>query len=281
MLIWWDPRANEGKGQWVGYDVPDFEKEKPPDADAKEEGEGMDAISGTDPFIMNSEGRGRLFAPFGLKDGPLPTHYEPVESPVRNLLYPRYQCNPCAYMYGDQPNNHYNGPENPQYPYALTTYRLTEQHTSGAMSRWNTWLSELQPALFAEIDPVLAAEKGIENGDWVTISTERTAIEARALVTNRVQPLRVEGRTVHTVGLPYHWGPSGVVTGDVVNDLMSIALDPNVRIHEAKAQTCNLRKGRKRTDVPPREADMPHASTKEGGAVDRTDSEGAEMLATR
>jgi formate dehydrogenase major subunit len=168
--------------------------------------------------------------------------------------------------------------ENPDYPYSVTTYRLTEHHTSGAMSRWSTWLAELQPALFCEIDPVLADEKGVQTGDWVTIKTARAEIEARALVTERMQPVLVNGRTTHVVGLPYHWGPRGVVTGDVVNDLVGIALDPNVRIHEAKAFTCDLRKGRKSAAGPPRDDGMPHASTEAGGAIGRLGSEGAEML---
>jgi formate dehydrogenase major subunit len=277
-LIWWDAQANDGKGAWTGYDVPDFEKTKPPDADAKEEGEGMDAISGADPFIIHAEGRARLFAPFGLKDGPLPAHYEPVETPMPNLLYPRYPYNPPTLLYGDQPNNPYNGQENPDYPYVLTTYRLTEHHTSGAMSRWLTWLSELQPTFFVEISPALAAEKQIETGEWVTIRTARTAIEARAMVSDRIQPLHVDGRQIHVVGLPYHWGPQGVVTGDAANDLVGIALEPHVHIHEAKALTCNLQKGRKRADQPARTEGQPHASTREGGTIERTHSEGAEML---
>jgi formate dehydrogenase major subunit len=138
-----------------------------------------------------------------------------------------------------------NGRENSRYPYVITTYRLTEHHTSGAMSRWSSWLSELQPALFCEIDAQLAQEKGVANGDWVTISTSRSSIEARALVTDRVQPLKIGKRRVHVIGLPYHFGPSGLVTGDVANDLIGVALDPNVRIHEAKAFTCDLRKGRR------------------------------------
>jgi formate dehydrogenase major subunit len=277
-LIWWDAAAADGKGKWVGYDVPDFEANKPPDYQPDGKSLGMAALSGSDPFIIHAEGRGRLFAPMGLKDGPMPTHYEPVESPVPNLLYPQNRINPVAQIFPDEPNNQYNGPENPAYPYVVTTYRLTEHHTSGAMSRWVTWLSELQPTLFAEIDPVLAAEKGVQTGEWVTISTARTSIEARAMVTDRMQPLKIEGRVVHVVGLPYHWGPKGVVTGDVVNDLIGIALDPNVRIHEAKAATCNLRKGRKRTGEPPREETMPNASAEDGGTIGRTGSEGAEML---
>jgi formate dehydrogenase major subunit len=280
-LVWWEPGAGDeagGNGQWTGYDVPDFELHKAPTTPGDVNGEGMDALSGAEPFIIHSEGRARLFAPYGLKDGPLPTHYEPVETPVGNLLYPRYPHNPTALLYPDEPNNAYNGPRNPQFPYILTTYRLTEHHTSGAMSRWSTWLSGLQPELFAEIDHELAAAKGIQNGDWITISTQRTAIEARALVTERVQPLRIEGQTLHVVGLPYHWGPDGVVTGDIVNDLIAIMLEPNVRIHEAKALTCDLRKGRKHGDLSARAQGGGHASTRQGGAIKRRGSEGAEML---
>jgi formate dehydrogenase major subunit len=276
-LVWWDPAAANGQGEWVGHDVPDFTRHKAPHADASETGHGMDALSGSDPFIMHADGRGWLYVPHGLKDGPLPTHYEPVESPMPNLLYPKYQHNPAAVLF-QRSDNPYNGAENPEFPYVITTYRLTEHHTSGGMSRWNTWLSELQPELFAEIDPALAREKQLETGDWVTISTARGQVEARAMVTERVQPLRINGRTIHVVGLPYHWGPAGVVVGDIANDLIGVAIDPNVRIHEAKAFTCNLRKGRKDNAVLLREYADLRAPAADGGAVDRTHSEGAEML---
>jgi formate dehydrogenase major subunit len=176
----------------------------------------------------------------------------------------------------ERSDNPYNGLENPEYPYVITTYRLTEHHTSGAMSRWNSWLSELQPELFVEISPRLAAEKGIQTGDWATISTARDSVEARAIVTERMQPLRIKGRTIEVVGMPYHWGPAGIVAGDIVNDLVAVAIDPNVRIHEAKAFTCNLRKGRKSENLylPAHE---PVTEPAEGGAVGRTHSEGAEM----
>jgi formate dehydrogenase major subunit len=144
------------------------------------------------------------------------------------------------------------------------------------MSRWLSWLSELQPALFAEISPALAAEQGIDNGEWVTISTSRAEIEARALVTERMQPMRVNGQKVDVIGLPYHWGPRGLVTGDAVNDLVGVVLDPTVKIHEAKSFTCNLRKGRKRADAPPTE-ETTHAALVEGGTIGRSKSEGAQM----
>ena len=275
-LVWWDAKANEGKGQWTGNDVPDFEPTKAPHTDAKEQGVGMDAISGTDPFIMNADGRAWLFTPHGCLDGPLPAHYEPAESPARNALYPQAQNNPALVTF-NRPDNPSNGQVNPAYPYAITTYRLTEQHTTGAMSRWLSWLAELQPALFVEISPALAAEKGVEHGDWVTISTSRAEVEAYALVTERMQPLRVNGQMTHVIGLPYHWGPRGLVTGDVVNDLIGVALDPNVKIHEGKAFTCNLRKGRKGA-TPPRAESLPPAALEQGGTIGRLASEGAEML---
>jgi formate dehydrogenase major subunit len=242
-LVWWDREQR----QWTGYDTPDFPRDKAPSTPARPDGLGIDAHSGADPFIMNQDGRAWLYAPSGLKDGPLPAHYEPFESPVANALYPDWQNNPCVVTF-DRRDNPMNGRENPRYPYVITTYRLTEHHTSGAMSRWNSWLAELQPALFCEIDQRLAEEKGVSNGDWVTITTSRSSIEARALVTDRVQPLRIGKRKVHVIGLPYHFGPSGLVTGDVANDLIGVALDPNVKIHEAKAFTCDLRKGRKSLD---------------------------------
>jgi formate dehydrogenase major subunit len=142
------------------------------------------------------------------------------------------------------------------------------------MSRWSTWLSELQPELFAEINPELAAELDIRMGDWVTVTTARAEIEARAMVTERMQPMRIEGKTLHVIGMPYHWGPAGVVTGDVVNDLIGVALDPTSKIHEAKVFTCNMRKGRRARAIP---SGGPHASVAEGGTIGRIGSEGAEM----
>ncbi|HET7638807.1 MAG TPA: molybdopterin dinucleotide binding domain-containing protein, partial [Ktedonobacteraceae bacterium] len=133
----------------------------------------------------------------------------------------------------------------PDYPYAITTYRLTEHHVSGAMSRWINWLSELQPELFAEISEELAAEKGISNGDWITIWTKRGEVEAKAMVTQRIKPLRINGRIIHQIGLPFQWGYKGVVTGDIANDLLLLVAERNVSMHEAKAFTCNMRPGRR------------------------------------
>jgi formate dehydrogenase major subunit len=189
---------------------------------------------------MHPDGAGWIWVPSGLKDGPLPSHYEPLESNVTNTLYAQ-QKNPAADRM-ERDGNRYASSPDARFPYVLATYRLTEHHTSGAMTRTLSHLAELQPELFAEISPELAQEAGVANGDRVTITTARGAIEARALVTARMPSLDVNGRRIHQVGLPYHFGWRGLVTGDVVNDLVAISEEPNVRIFESKGLTCDLRR---------------------------------------
>ena len=239
-LVWWD----EEKKQWTGLDRPDYEKETPPDAPADiEHGKGVKALGGARPFTLHPDGVGWLYVPSGLKDGPLPTHYEPLESVTENPLYGQ-QTNPAANR-KKRPDNPYAAFHDARFPYVLTTYRLTEHHTAGGMTRHLSHLSELQPELFTEVSPELAEEIGLEHGAWATISTPRSRIEARVLITRRMRPLRIDGRTVHQVGLPYHWGYRGQVTGDVVNDLLVISEEPNVRIMETKALVCNVVPGRR------------------------------------
>ncbi len=228
-------------GRWVGLDVPDFPVTKAPRAPAQPFGVGLDYHDGASPFIMKGDGKGWLYVPSGLLDGPLPTHYEPYESPVPNIVY-RQQTNPVALVY-NVPGNSYAPVGSSQYPHVLSTYRLTEHHLSGAMSRWLPWLAELQPELFCEISPEHAAEIGVANTEWVVISTPRGSIRAKALVTPRIQPFHLRDRKVHHVGLPWHWGYKGLTTGDVVNNLSALVGDPNVNIHEAKVFVCQVRKG--------------------------------------
>src|SRR5207249_1095530 len=206
--IWWD----SSQKKWMGHDVPDFPATKAPDAKAKPGAIGLDALSGKDPFILKPDGVGWLFNPAGLLDGPLPTHYEPAESPVRNALY-RQQMSPVL-KYWKHDGNPLAAVGDPRFPYVITTYRLTEHYLAGAMSRWNPWLAELMPELFIELSPELAKEKGIRNTDWVRVRTPRAEIRAKALVTRRVHPLRIGNKLIHQVGMPWHWGWEGVVTGD-------------------------------------------------------------------
>ncbi len=242
-LVWWDDDAS----RWTGFDVPDFEADKPPSYRPPDGAKGVAALSGIDPFIMQADGKGWLYVPAGIMDGPMPTHYEPQDSPFTNLLYAQ-QRNPSRLVYPHehnryQPSGSTTGSE--VYPYVVTTYRLTEHFTAGGMSRWSSYLSELQPELFCEVSPELAATEGLENGGWATIVTARGAVEARVLVTDRMTPLRVDGRRVEQVGLPYHWGPNGLSTGDAVNDLSAIVLDPSAHIQEVKAFSANIRPGRR------------------------------------
>jgi formate dehydrogenase major subunit len=191
--------------------------------------------------LHNADGKGRLFVPAGLVDGPLPTHYEPYESPVHNLIYRRHERNPVAIRYA-VPGNAYAEIGSSEYPHVLSTYRLTEHHLSGTMSRWLPWLAELQPELFCEISPEHAEILGVRSTEFVVISTPRGSIRAKALVTRRIRPFVLRERTLHHVGLPWHWGYKGIAQGDVVNDLTALVGDPNVNIHEAKVFVCNVTK---------------------------------------
>jgi formate dehydrogenase major subunit len=239
-LVWWD----EAAGHWTGLDVPDFTATKRPDYKPPADAVGDAALAGDRPFILHADGLGWIWVTTGLKDGPLPTHYEPLESPTRNPIYPGVQSNPTAEK-RERPDNEYAVSPDPRYPCVLNTYRLTEHHAGGGMSRFLSHLAELQPECFCEISLELARERGIQNGDWVTIVTARGAIEARALVTRRIKTLDIDGRQVHQVGIPIHWGYSGLVKGDSANDLVAISEEPNVRIMETKGLLCNVLPGRR------------------------------------
>ena len=239
-LIWWN--AQESK--WAGPDEVDFEETKAPDyePDWAENPSGMEAIDGRAPFIMIADGRGSLFVPSGLKDAPLPTHYEPVESPVRNAFYAQ-QDNPVAKKW-ERDGNPYHTVGDPRFPHVLTTYRLTEHHAGGTPTRSVPHTAELQPEGFAEIPPELARELGIRTLDWVVLATARGAIETKAMVTERLRPFEIDGRRVYQIGMPWHFGWIGYATGDIANVLTSVVGDPNTSMHENKALTCSLRPGR-------------------------------------
>ncbi len=238
-LIWWD----EKKGEWTGHDVPDFPKTKSPDYVPPHGAKGLEAIAGTEPFMLHSDGRAWLYVAAGLMDGPMPTHYEPMESPLKNPLYAR-QTNPGINWFS-RPDNKFSPPGDPRFPHVLTTYRLTEHHTTGAMSRFLPHLNELMPALFVEMSVELAAEIGVLNGDDVVIATLRGAVQAKALVSRRMRPLMVDGnRRIHQIALPYHWGYAGPSKGGIVNDLIAISGEPNVTIMETKALACTVVPGK-------------------------------------
>ncbi len=222
-LFWWDGST------WHRNDVPDFNATVPPEVSAK------------NAFIMTAEGCGRLFTT-GLNDAPLPIHYEPAESPVPNLLYPRATYNPVSQRWY---KDHTCATGDPKYPYVITTYRISEHYQSGAMTRNMPWLVEAMPELFVELSEELAAELKIKNGEVVTIESYRLpkGIQAKACVTKRLKPLVVDGKTTHIVGMPFHWGYMGMARGAITNDLAPSVGDPNTTIPEYKAFLCNIRKG--------------------------------------
>jgi formate dehydrogenase major subunit len=175
--VWWDDEQQ----QWTGHDVADFPADRRPGYVPAAGATGLDALSGQAPFIMQSDGMGWLFAPSGLVDGPLPAHYEPQESPFENLLYGQ-RANPARIMRprrGDRLHPSGSAAGGDVYPYVMTTYRLTEHHTAGGMSRTVSHLAELQPEMFCEVSPALATERGLVNAGWATIITARAAMAGR------------------------------------------------------------------------------------------------------
>jgi len=204
--------------KWSGPDVPDFPPALAPDKNAG-------------PFIMNAEGVSRLWVRGTMADGPFPEHYEPFESPVANVLHPKTSSSPVARVFkGDL--EVFGKPK--EFPYVATTYRLTEH-----FHYWtkNVKLNAIvQPQFFVEISPELAAEKGIQNGGWVKVSSNRGFVKGKAVVTKRIPVLTVDGKKVHTVGLPIHFGFVGETKKAIgVNSLTPAVGDANTQTPEYKA----------------------------------------------
>ncbi len=206
--------------EWIG-DVPDYGRTTPPDA--------MGA------FIMNEEGVARLFSTY-LKDGPLPEHYEPVESPTVNLLHEQVPVNPVLRWYDGVRESLAQDAD--EYPYACTVYRVAEREhfvTSNV-----PYLVELMPDFFVEVPEGLAKEKGIENAGRVRVWSKRGQVEGTAIVTKRIKPLRVNGKTVWTIGIPVHWGFVGITKGSMANQLTPFIGDANTGCPEFKAFLVNV-----------------------------------------
>ena len=187
-------------------------------------------------FIMKPEGLARLFGA-GRADGPFPAHYEPWESPVQNQLYPDQSISPAFKLWDSEMDTRGEATE---FPIVGTTYRVTEHWQTGAMTRNLPWLAEMQPDMFVEMSRELAAEKGIKNGDRVTVRSARGKLTAVAVVTPRLKPFNINGKTVHQVGMPWHWGYEGLVTGGSANTLTPPVGDANTMIPETKAFLCNI-----------------------------------------
>ena len=196
------------------------------------------------PFIMKPDGVGSVFGP-GRADGPFPEHYEPLECPVPKNLMSSQRINPVAPVYGTEADAHFSC--DPRFPFVGTTYRVTEHWQTGILTRWQPWLLELQPQLFVEMSNELGKLKGINNGDMCKVSSARGEVEAVAIVTGRFKPFKVQGTTVHQIGLPWCFGwvhPKD--GGDSANLLTPSTGDPNTRIPETKAFMVNVDKIGKR-----------------------------------
>jgi formate dehydrogenase major subunit len=219
FVVKWDAEAKK----WVG-DVPDGGW--PP----------MNVEGTRYPFIMQTEGFASIFGP-GLTDGPFPEHYEPLESPIVNPLSGTHN-DPAIKVW--RPEETANPDE---YPIVCTTYRVTEHWQAGQMTRNLPWLVELMPQVFVEMSEELASELGIENAENVTVESTRGSIQGVAIVTKRFKPFTIAGKTVHQIGIPWHWGFSGLCKGDSANILTPHVGDANTMIPEFKAFLVRVKKG--------------------------------------
>jgi len=221
-LLKWDAAGKK----WIG-DVPD--NAVPPMG-----------TNGVYPFIMKPDGVASIFGP-GLKDGPFPEHYEPLECPIEKNLMSSQRINPVIKIFEGGLDTFKTC--DPRYPFVCSTYRVTEHWQTGVLTRWLPWLIEAEPQMFCEMSLELAKLKGIKNGDRVLVETSRGKVEAVAIVTSRLKPFQIAGNTVHQIGIPWHYGwlhPKD--GGDSANLLTPTIGDPNTMIPESKAFMANVTK---------------------------------------
>jgi len=244
-LIWWDAAAKV----WAGNDG----------ADVVDKTKGPDTPEGKQSFRMNPEGVGRLFAaqymsglpvvapadglpaigirPAGLcVDGPMPEFYEPTESPTANILHPKVSISPVALVVSSQIG------KSDEFPHVLTTYGVVEHFCAGGITRNIPWLNEIMPEPFAEISKNLGKQIGVKEGDMVEVSSARGKITVRALVTDRLQSYKVNGKDTETIGMPWSWGFASLSPGPSTNDLTIAALDPGAGTPEYKVCLVNIRR---------------------------------------
>jgi formate dehydrogenase major subunit len=221
-LLKWDAAGKK----WVG-DIPDG-------------GWPPMGAQGFYPFIMKPDGIASIFGP-GLKDGPFPEHYEPLECPIEKNLMSAQRINPVIKIFEGGPDTFETC--DPKYPFVCTTYRVTEHWQTGVLTRWLPWLIEAEPQIFCEMSLELAKLRGIKNGDKVIVETPRNKLWAVAIVTSRLKPFNIAGNTVHQIGVPWHFGwihPKD--GGDSANLLTPTIGDPNTMIPESKAFMASVRK---------------------------------------
>ncbi len=221
-------KATGKVGKWSGYDVADFKGTVAPSA--------TDGIFvGTKPFIMRPDGLGGLFAV--MNEGPLPEHYEPWDTPLVKNPFSSQMLNPVVKIWR---KDQMGTPD--KFPIVATTYRVSEHWQAGAMTRNLPWLAEMMPAMFIEIGAELAKEKSINNGDEVIVTSARGEIKAFAMVTERFQAFEIDGKKIHQIGMPWHFGYQGIATGDIANKLTPHIGDGNTMMPEYKAFLVDVRR---------------------------------------
>ena len=244
-LVWWDSAAK----LWAGNDG----------ADVVDKTKGPETPEGKQSFRMNPEGTGRLFAasymsglpveppadglpPIGFRpgglcvDGPMPEFYEPTESPTTNLLHPKVSASPMALVISTKIG------KSEEFPHVLTTYGVVEHFCAGGITRNIPWLNEIMPEPFAEISKNLGQKIGVKEGDMVEVSSARGKVTVRALVTDRLQSYKINGKDTETIGMPWSWGFASLSPGPSTNDLTIAALDPGAGTPEYKVCLVNIRR---------------------------------------
>jgi formate dehydrogenase major subunit len=223
--IWWD----ESRQQWIGNDVPDFKVDSPP----------KDHMG---PFIMNQEGLGRLFV--WLNDGPFPEHYEPIESPIANPLHPGQSSSPVVKKYKTDMDKY--GTPQQGFDVICTTYRLTEHYHYWTKN--NPMNVQLVPEPFVEVPAELADRIGIRGGEKVKVTSARSHYIAKAMVTRRIRPMKIDGKEVFQIGIPIHWGFRGIAEDQgktaltLTNQLTPTVIDPNAFTPEFKGFLVKIEK---------------------------------------
>jgi len=197
------------------------------------------------PFIMNPEGIGRIFAPLAaFAEGPFPEHYEPIESPIHNLLHPEHSSNPVVKKFST-PFDKY-AVTGQEFDIICTTYRLTEHYHYWTKN--NPMNVQLVPEPFVEIPVELAEARGIKGGDKVKVTSARAEYVAKAMVTRRIKPMQIDGKTTYQIGVPIHWGYRGIsedegrTAKDPANLLSPTVVDPNAYTPEFKGFLVKLEK---------------------------------------
>ena len=226
--VWWD----EAKQSWVGNDVPDFKADSAP----------KDHMG---PFIMNPEGVGRIFVPLSaMADGPFPEFYEPIESPIANLLHPNQSTNPVVKKYKTDMDKY--GTVEQGFNVICTTYRLTEHYHYWTKN--NPMNVQLVPEPFVEVPHELAEQLGILGGDKVVVTSARSHYIAKAMVTRRIRPMKIDGKEMFQIGIPIHWGFRGIAEDEgktaktLTNQLTPTVTDPNAFTPEFKGFLVNIKK---------------------------------------